>query len=252
MQTGFAPSVQRAEALVLAGLVRVDGQVVKSPALCVKPEQVIEVASGKERVGRAGLKLERAFESFPLQAAGKVCVDVGAAVGGFTEVLLAQGASRVYAVDVAYGELAWKLRRDPRVVVVERTNARYLERLPEPAALVSIDVSFISLGLILPNVRKWLAWEGQPPQGDVVALVKPQFEAPRDLVGKGGIVRSRNTHQLVLRRVFEMAQRNGLEPLGLVRSPITGAAGNSEFLVWLGADRRGDFMLEEAIAAATK
>ncbi len=160
---------------------------------------------------------------------GRVCADVGACTGGFTDVLLQNGAAQVYAIDVGYGQLEWKLRQDARVVVMERTNARYLESLPEPVGFVCIDVSFISLKLILPAVKKWLE-----PDADIVALIKPQFEAGRKQVGKGGIVKDPAVHRQVLQPICSPGRaKTILQPQGLTRSAIQGADGNVEFLVWL-------------------
>jgi 23S rRNA (cytidine1920-2'-O)/16S rRNA (cytidine1409-2'-O)-methyltransferase len=181
--------------------------------------------------------LEAALDAFALDVRGCTVADVGASTGGFTDCLLQRGAARVYAIDVGYGQLAWELRQDPRVVVLDRTNARYLEHLPEPVDLVTVDVSFISLRLILPAALGWLR-----SGGEIVALVKPQFEAGRDRLGKGGVVRDRAVHRAVLVEITGWAaeQRMGLQ--GLIRSPITGPAGNVEFLAWWAPGRpaRGD------------
>ena len=179
-------------------------------------------------VGRGGFKLAGALTRFGLAVNGRTCADVGACTGGFTDVLLQQGAARVYAIDVGYGQLDWKLRQDKRVVVMERTNARYLEALPETVSFVCIDVSFISLRLILPAVQQWLTSEA-----DVVALIKPQFEAGPDQVGKGGIVKDTAVHQQVLQEILTWSREHGFVPRGLMRSPVTGTDGNVEFLVWL-------------------
>jgi 23S rRNA (cytidine1920-2'-O)/16S rRNA (cytidine1409-2'-O)-methyltransferase len=177
---------------------------------------------------RGGEKLAAALEAFALRPQGWVCADVGASTGGFTDCLLQAGAERVYALDVGYGQLAWPLRQDNRVIVMERTNARHVERLPEPVDLVTIDVSFISLSLLLPVIQTWLK-----PDGQVIALVKPQFEAGKKDVGKGGVVRDSAVHRRVLKDVILAAQRCGLAPSGLIRSPLLGPAGNTEFLLWL-------------------
>jgi 23S rRNA (cytidine1920-2'-O)/16S rRNA (cytidine1409-2'-O)-methyltransferase len=179
-------------------------------------------------VGRGGFKLAGALRELEIGVNGRVCADVGACTGGFTDVLLQNGAARVYALDVGYGQLDWKLRNDERVVVMERTNARYVEELAEPVSFVCIDVSFISLKLILPAVQKWLTAEA-----DIVALIKPQFEAGRKQVGKGGIVKDTAVHREVLLDVLNWAQENGLAVAGLTKSSIEGADGNVEFLVWL-------------------
>lgn len=213
----------------MAGKVRVDGQPVTKIGTQVLPEADITVESGLPYVSRGGLKLAVALDAFDINPTGFLCADVGASTGGFTDVLLQRGAARVYAIDVGYGQLAWKLRQEERVVALERTNARHLESLPEPVDLVTIDASFISLKLILPAVIKWLASPAR-----VVALVKPQFEAGKDQVGKGGVVRHKAVHHQVLADAFAYADGLALTPLGLILSPITGPAGNHEFLLYLG------------------
>ena len=226
---GLAPSREKARRMIMAGEVRVDGEVSDKPGARVSPASEIEVDAGPPYVSRGGLKLEKALDEFGISPVGCVVVDVGASTGGFTDLWLQRGAAKVYAIDVGYGQLAWTLRQDPRVVVMERTNARYLEALPEPVQLASVDVSFISLSLILPRIYAWLEEEGQ-----AVALIKPQFEAGAERVGKGGVVKDRQTHLDVLERVLNDAIRGGWRLLGLIRSPITGPAGNIEFLAWLG------------------
>ena len=227
-QRGLAESREKARRLILAGQVRVDGQVMDKAGRQVDASVDIDVRHGLPYVGRGGFKLAKALDALCIEPAGSVAADVGASTGGFTDCLLQRGAARVYAIDVGYGQLHWDLRQDQRVVVMERTNARYLEELPEPIDLVTIDVSFISLRLILPMAARWLK-----PEGDVVALVKPQFEAGADLVGRGGIVRDQETHRQVLRDLFNWASAEGWVVEGLAQSPITGAKGNIEFLVWL-------------------
>jgi 23S rRNA (cytidine1920-2'-O)/16S rRNA (cytidine1409-2'-O)-methyltransferase len=195
---------------------------------------------------RGGEKLAVALERFGLDVAGLVALDVGASTGGFTDVLLRRGATRVYAVDVGYGELAWSLREDPRVVVMERTNVRYLASLPDQPDLATIDVSFISLEKVLPVVWRLLGSEGL-----VVALIKPQFEAGRGAVGKGGIVRDPNTHRDVLERVMAFAAAGGWHTRGLIASPVLGRSGNREFLVlWSKVPPEALFDVAAAIAAA--
>jgi 23S rRNA (cytidine1920-2'-O)/16S rRNA (cytidine1409-2'-O)-methyltransferase len=175
--------------------------------------------------------LEGALDAFALDPHGKTCADAGASTGGFTDCLLQRGAARVYALDVGYGQLAWKLRCDSRVVVMDRVNARYLQNLPELVDLTTIDVSFISLTHILPAVKLF-----SQPRGEVLALVKPQFEAGRDEVGKGGIVREERVHRAVVGKIAQYALANDWRVLGLRRSPITGADGNVEFFLWLSGD----------------
>ncbi len=224
---GFASTVDDAERLIRAGLVRVGEECIDKPGTAVSDNSIVSVAERKKYVGRGALKLEAAFSSFALSATGRICADVGACTGGFTEVLLQQGASRVYAIDVGYGDLDWRIRSDARVVVMERTNARYLESLPDPVSLVSIDVSFISLRVILPAVCKWLG-----AGGEVVALIKPQFEAPRGEVGEGGIVTDPTVHDRVIEQIIEFLPSVGLKKRGLEVSPILGGEGNKEFLLW--------------------
>lgn len=225
---GLTPTRAKAQALILAGEVLVDGVPVDRAGTAVALTATIELKTPMPYVGRGGFKLAAALSQFQISVVARVCADVGACTGGFTDVLLQQGAGRVYAIDVGYGQLDWKLRQDERVVVMERTNARYLDSLPEPVSFVSIDVSFISLRLILPAVQRWLT-----VAGDVVALVKPQFEAGPEFVGKGGIVRETAVHQQVLREIIGWCRHNGFAPMGLMRSPLTGADGNIEFLLWL-------------------
>jgi len=224
---GLAESRSQARALVMAGQVRVGGRVVDKPGMPV-PVGAIEVISGGRFVSRGGDKLQGALDKFPIAPSGLVCADFGASTGGFTDCLLQAGATRVYAVDVGRGQLHWKIRQDPRVVVIERQNARYLESLPEPIALVVADLSFISLALILPTMRRLL-----DPDGQALTLVKPQFEAGREAVGKGGVVRDPTTHRAVLHHFIEDARREGFAVLGLIASPLRGPAGNVEFLAHL-------------------
>ncbi len=234
VERGLVPTRAKGQALIMAGEVLVGGEPVIKPGTAVPLDAEIELVTPLPYASRGGFKLAAALDAFALEVAGRVCADVGACTGGFTDVLLQRGAARVYAIDVGYGQLEWRLRQDERVVVMERTNARYLETLPEPVSFAAIDVSFISLKLILPAVQGWLAQEA-----DVVALVKPQFEAGREYVGKGGIVRDPAVHGQVLAGVLGWAGAQGLAPAGLIRSPIEGAEGNVEFLAWLrpGADR---------------
>jgi 23S rRNA (cytidine1920-2'-O)/16S rRNA (cytidine1409-2'-O)-methyltransferase len=223
----LAGSRAQAQRLIRAGQVRVAGQVSDKPGTQVTMDATIEVQARPRFASRGGEKLEAALECFGLDVTGMVAADIGASTGGFTDCLLQRGACRVYAIDVGYGQLDWRLRGDRRVVVMERTNARYLESFPEPVDLVTADVSFISLGLILPSAVHWLQ-----PDGQVVALVKPQFEAGRREVGKGGVVRDPDVHRAVLERVTEMASALGLGLRGLTVSPLRGPAGNVEFLGW--------------------
>lgn len=232
VQRGLAETRARAQALILGGGVTVDGQAVNKPATPVAPDAVIElVIPPLPYASRGGLKLRHALERFRLQVRNAVAIDVGASTGGFTDVLLEAGAARVYAIDVGYGQLAWRLRNDPRVVVMERTNIRAVESLPEPADLAVIDVSFISLRLVLPRVAALLRSDGE-----AVALVKPQFEAGRERVGKKGVVRDPEVWREVLTRVLTFAEDTGWRVRGVARSPILGPAGNVEFLAHLSRD----------------
>jgi 23S rRNA (cytidine1920-2'-O)/16S rRNA (cytidine1409-2'-O)-methyltransferase len=229
----LAESRAQAQRLIRAGLVSVECQAADKPGTRVAADAKIALQARPRFVSRGGEKLEAALGHFGLDVAGAVAADVGASTGGFTDCLLQRGASRVYAIDVGYGQLDWRLRNDDRVVVVERTNARYLESLPEPVDLVTADVSFISLELILPTAAGWLR-----PKGQVVALIKPQFEAGRREVGKGGVVRDPEVHRDVMQRIIGAASVLGLGLRGLVTSPLRGPAGNVEFLGWwqLGAE----------------
>ena len=232
---GLAESRTRAEALVLAGRVRVKGVERPKPGTSVPPDAEVTVDSPEHPwVSRGGVKLAAGLDAFGVDPAGKTCLDVGASTGGFTDVLLARGAARVYAVDVGHGQLHARLRSDPRVVLREGVNARLLTReaVPEPCALLVADVSFISLRLVLPAAVPLLA-----PGAEAVVLVKPQFESERGEVGRGGIVRDPAVRSRALARVVAVAEALGLTPLGTVESPITGADGNVEFLA---AFRRGN------------
>jgi 23S rRNA (cytidine1920-2'-O)/16S rRNA (cytidine1409-2'-O)-methyltransferase len=229
VQRGLADSQQRAQGLIMAAQVAVNGQTVDKPGTRVPRDADLAILSRLPYVSRGGLKLAAALDSFLIDVEGWVAADVGASTGGFTDCLLQRGSARLYAIDVGYGQLAWKLRQDPRVVVMDRTNARYLESLPEALDLATIDVSFISLTLVLPAVIGWLR-----PGGQIVALVKPQFEARRERVGKGGVIRDPAIHRAVLESGTGWAETRGLVLMGLIRSPITGPAGNVEFLAhWL-------------------
>jgi 23S rRNA (cytidine1920-2'-O)/16S rRNA (cytidine1409-2'-O)-methyltransferase len=236
VERGLAESRSMAQRLIMAGQVRVNGQVAVKTAAGVDPSDSIEVDRGPRYVSRGGEKLEAALEAFRPDVSGRVCADVGASTGGFTDCLLQHGAARVYAIDVGRGILDWKLRQDPRVAVMEETNARYVERLPEPVSLITIDASFISLKTLLPVVRGWLgAGEGEAAvEGDVIALIKPQFEAGRKVVAKGkGVVRDPAVHRQVIEEVIASARQAGYAPRGLIRSPLQGPKGNAEFLLHL-------------------
>jgi 23S rRNA (cytidine1920-2'-O)/16S rRNA (cytidine1409-2'-O)-methyltransferase len=225
---GLVPSRHRAQAMVRAGLVRVAGAVADRPDQMVDPSVSLGLEHAKAYVSRGGDKLEAALDAFDVDPAGRVCLDVGASTGGFTDILLQRGAARVIAVDVGYGQLAWSLRQDPRVIVLERVNIRHLDRLPIPADLAVIDVSFISLRLVLPRVRELLS-----PPGEVVALVKPQFEVGKGAVGKGGVVRDPEQHRRVLSELRRFAEASGYDVVAEIPSPILGAKGNREFFLHL-------------------
>jgi 23S rRNA (cytidine1920-2'-O)/16S rRNA (cytidine1409-2'-O)-methyltransferase len=228
VERGLADSRALAQRLVMAGQVRVEGQVVIKASRRVPSNAHISVDLGPRFVSRGGEKLSAALEAFDIDVDQLICADVGASTGGFTDCLLQNGAAKVYAIDVGQGQLHWRLRNDPRVVVMERQNARYLESLEELVNLVTIDVSFISLGLIFPSVKNWLGEDGQ-----ILALIKPQFEAGRDSVGKGGVVRDPEVHRKVIEDLILIAKKQHLFPGGLIRSPVLGPKGNVEFLIWL-------------------
>ena len=234
-QLGLVESRQKAQALIMAGQVYVDGQKVCKAGSPTEETANIEVRGGTMRyVSRGGLKLEKARATFPIDLNGRICADIGASTGGFTDCMLQNGAQKVYAVDVGYGQLAWSLRNDPRVVCLERTNARYLntDQIPEPLTFASIDVSFISLKLILPPLRALM-----PGNGEVACLIKPQFEAGKDAVGKKGVVRDPKVHLAVLEQFLKNADDADFEVKGITFSPIRGPEGNIEYLGYLSAGR---------------
>ena len=231
-ERGLAPSREAARRMIMAGEVRVEGEIHDKPGARVARQAAIEVRQTPRFVSRGGDKLAAALAAFPVDVRDRVCADIGASTGGFTDCLLQHGAQRVYAIDVGYGQLDYRLRSDPRVVVMERTNARHVAALDEPVSLVVADVSFISLRYLLPVVRRWLAGPA-----DLILLIKPQFEAGKGQVGKGGVVRDAGTHRRVLTDVLGAAQADGFAVGGLIRSPLKGPAGNTEFLVWLSVGR---------------
>ncbi len=231
VERGLCESRQKAQAAIMAGLVTVDGQKVTKAGAAVEDDAAIQVKGPAiPYVSRGGLKLEKAMKLWNIDLSGKVCADIGASTGGFSDCMLQTGAAKVYAVDTGYGKLDWKIRTDPRVVALERTNARYLtrEQIPEALDFASIDVSFISLRLILPAIRGVLKEDGE-----VVCLVKPQFEAGRDKVGKKGVVRDKKTHLEVLENFLTYAGDNGFTVKALTFSPIKGPEGNIEYLGYL-------------------
>lgn len=231
LERGLVKSRDEGRALILAGDVLVDDQPITKSGSLIGETALIRLRSKPSPyVSRGGTKLEKALEAFQVEVTGKSALDVGASTGGFTDCLLAHGASRVYAVDVGYGQLDWKLRNDPRVIVFEKTNIRYLElaALPGPVDLATVDVSFISLRLVLPQVRALLV-----PGGAVVALIKPQFEVGKGKVGKGGVVRSAEERSRVVDEISEAAVALGYAVRGVVESPLTGPKGNREFFIHL-------------------
>ncbi len=236
VERGLAESRAKAQALIMAGQVRVAGQVALKPATTVQADSLLMVDSGPRFVSRGGEKLEAALDVFQVNVSGWVCADVGASTGGFTDCLLQRGATKVYAIDVGKGILHWKLRNDPRVVVMEETNARYVESLAEPVSLVTVDASFISLKVLLPVIKNWKFAKGKASEetGNVIALIKPQFEAGRKDVARGdGVIRDPSIHRQVLLDVLGYGQTEGFQILGLIKSPLLGPKGNTEFLVWL-------------------
>lgn len=235
VERGLEQSRQKAQALIMAGQVFVDGQRCDKAGTAVDEGKPIEVRGQALRyVSRGGLKLEKAMTSFPISLEGRTAADIGASTGGFTDCMLQNGAAKVYAVDVGYGQLAWSIRNDPRVICLERTNARYLtsEQIPDLLDFASIDVSFISLKLILPALRPLMKDSGQ-----IAALVKPQFEAGREKVGKKGVVRDPAVHQEVLERFLTHAEEADLSVKGITFSPIRGPEGNIEYLGFLTVGR---------------
>ena len=236
VEQGLAESRAKAQALIMAGQVRVTGQVVLKPATAIPADATLTVDSGPRFVSRGGEKLDAALEAFGIDVSGWTCADVGSSTGGFTDCLLQRGATKIYAIDVGKGILHWKLRNDPRVVVMEETNARYIESLSEPVSLVTVDASFISLKILLPVVRKWIVAEKMKEErGSIIALIKPQFEAGKKDVSRGdGVIRDPEIHRQVLLDILGFAQQEGLHIHGLIKSPLLGPKGNAEFLVWLG------------------
>ena len=227
-EQGHTESRERAKTTIMAGLVFVNGQRADKPGMAVSPDVQLEVrGSALPFVSRGGYKLDKALKVFPVDPTGKICLDCGASTGGFTDVLLQHGAKKVYSVDVGYGQLAWKLRTDERVVNLERTNLRYVteEQIPEPIELAVMDVSFISIKLVIPAVHRLLV-----PDADYICLIKPQFEAGREEVGKKGVVRDESVHRHVIREILDFAPTAGLSVLGLDYSPIKGPEGNIEYI----------------------
>jgi 23S rRNA (cytidine1920-2'-O)/16S rRNA (cytidine1409-2'-O)-methyltransferase len=231
VEKGLVPSREKAQALIMIGGVKVNGQVMRKPGQKIREDALIEILQPPcPYVSRGGIKLEGAIKGFGINVEGKVCLDVGASTGGFTDCLLQHGAKKVYAVDVGWGQLHWKLRNDPRVICLEKRNIRYLpkEEIPEEVDLVTIDTSFISLKLVIPAVLKFLK-----EKAEILALIKPQFEVGKGEVGKGGVVRDPEKHKRVIEEIRIFSQNLGLHPVGVIESPISGPKGNREFFIYL-------------------
>lgn len=250
VQRNLAASREKAKSIIMEGLVYVNGQKSDKPGAPVKEDDQIEIRGEVLRyVSRGGKKLEKAMQVFPIQLNGCVCIDIGASTGGFTDCMLQNGAAKVYSVDVGYGQLAWSLRNDPRVINLERTNIRYIteDQIPEKVDFISVDVSFISLTLVLP-----VAWKLLKEGAEMVCLVKPQFEAGKDKVGKKGVVRDPAVHAEVLREFLRYAPECGFGVRGLDFSPIRGPEGNIEYLAWLkkGAESIPEPDIDALVAAS--
>lgn len=244
-ERGFVDSREKAKALIMAGLVYVNGNKQTKAGLSVKPEDCLELRGEKmPYVSRGGYKLAKAIEEFGLSLEGAVCMDIGASTGGFTDCMLINGADKVYSIDVGYGQLAWKLRQDSRVVNMERTNFRYVthEQIPEEIDFASVDVSFISLKLIIPVMRELLKNGGK-----AVCLIKPQFEAGREKVGKNGVVRELSTHIEVVERIYSFVLENGFSVLNLDFSPIKGPQGNIEYLIYIQKTSEGESYITKSV-----
>lgn len=248
VERGLASSRQKAQAIIMSGDVFIGGQRYDKPGTAVASDAEIEVRGNvMPYVSRGGWKLEKAMKTWPITLSGKICADIGASTGGFTDCMLQNGAEKVYSVDVGYGQLDWKLRNDPRVVCLERTNARYLtrEQIPDPLDFASIDVSFISLKLIFPALYQLLR-EG----GEIACLIKPQFEAGREKVGKKGVVRDPEVHREVLEQFLTYAKGNNFTVLGITYSPIRGPEGNIEYLGYLRKSNETDALVDTAAVVA--
>jgi 23S rRNA (cytidine1920-2'-O)/16S rRNA (cytidine1409-2'-O)-methyltransferase len=241
LEREIAKDLEEARLLVMAGKVYHQDQVVIQPSLQIAADAELRVLQDSRFVSRGGEKLQAAFEHFPLSVDQLVCADIGASTGGFTDCLLQHGAARVYAIDVGYGLLDWGLRNHPRVLVMERTNARKLSLLPEEIDFFSVDVSFISLKKLLPQASRWY----RPRGGEAVILIKPQFEASREEAARGeGVIRDAGIHRRILTEVLDFASRNRFQIKGLIRSPLLGPDGNCEFLAWLGFPAMADQTLD--------
>lgn len=261
VERGLAESRAKAQALIMAGQVRVNDQVTLKPATAIDTKSALTVDTGPRFVSRGGEKLDAALERFGIDVKDFICADVGASTGGFTDCLLQRGAAKVYAIDVGKGILHWKLRNYARVVVMEETNARHVESLPEAVSLVTVDASFISLKILLPVVKKWFSFfplssfnddEREKKKEGIVALIKPQFEAGKKDVARGdGVIRDPEIHRQVLLDVLAFAKQEGFNLRGLIKSPLLGPKGNAEFLVWLDFQENGrsvEDLVDEAMA----
>ena len=253
VERNLAESRERAKITIMEGLVLVNGQKVDKAGTMVKPDAEIRILGNTlPYVSRGGLKLEKALKTFPITLEGKVMADIGASTGGFTDCSLQNGASKVYAIDVGYGQLAWKLRQDARVINMERTNVRYVtkEDVGELIDFASIDVAFISLTKVLGPVKELLK-----PEGELVALIKPQFEAGRENVGKKGVVKDPKIHEKVIEEVISFAKEIGFVICGLTYSPVKGPEGNIEYLMWASNDseaEEGDIQIKDVVSEAHK
>ena len=263
VERGLAESRAKAQALIMAGQVRVNDQVALKPATAIDTKSALTVDTGPRFVSRGGEKLDAALERFGIDVKDFICADVGASTGGFTDCLLQRGAAKVYAIDVGKGILHWKLRNYARVVVMEETNARHVESLPEAVSLVTVDASFISLKILLPVIKKWFDFslrtshsnEVKSKKGEVLALIKPQFEAGKKDVARGdGVIRDPEIHRQVLLDVLTFAKQEDFSLRGLIKSPLLGPKGNAEFLVWLDFQENGrsvEELVDEAMAEST-
>ena len=234
---GLTDSREKAKAFIMAGQVYVNGMKATKAGLNVTEKDLIEVRGTSEFVSRGGHKLKKAMQSFPILLTDKICMDIGASTGGFTDCMLQNGAKKVFSIDVGYGQLAWKLRQDERVVSMERTNIRYVtdEIIPDKIDFFSVDVSFISLTLVLPAVKNLLS-----AAGEGVCLIKPQFEAGREKVGKKGVVRDKSVHEEVIVKIINFAEETGFSVHGLDYSPIKGPEGNIEYLLHIGLNKNNN------------
>lgn len=244
VEKGLIESRNLAQRMIMAGEIRVNGAIIDKPSCIICDDDHVEIIQLPRYVSRGGEKLEKALHSFQLtDLTGRICADVGSSTGGFTDCLLQHGANKVYAIDVGKGLLHWKLRNNARVILMENVNARYISSLPEMINLVTIDASFISLKTLLPVVKNW-----QDSSGNIIALIKPQFEAGRELSAKGrGVIRDPVIHKEILGEIIGFALKNGFEPLNLVASPIFGPKGNREFLIYLHNSLQNEMKADQII-----